>query len=727
MIAVFAMAEKNTAKKTRSILSYFGQSASKKAKTDTQLVSTDRPNTDSERPETSTDHEQSDLQAKNTSYEKRFQNKWLSDFPWLLYDSEKNSMTCSLCIKHKKHNSFTDINKNFRTSTLTRHADSSDHKAAVLADSMTGDLQRSVKHIFDEKESSVLSALKVVYWMAKEDISITKYDSLLNLLENLDCPNISGLKCGKSVSYSSDKSATELMEALAYVARKSVDICLEKSPFISLLCDESTDISVDKKLIIYARILDPDTYKPSTHFITNVRVKSATGKAIFDELNKLLKVKQIPISKVMGFGSDSAKVMTGTGNGVTGFMLRENPMLLNYHCIAHRLALVTFQAANEVPFLVDYQSVLTGMFYFFKHSANRTTRLTEIQTLLDDPKLKIKEVHEVRWLSVYLAVQTVYKCLDSLITFFSTDTDAKAKGYGKKLIQQDFIASTYMLMDVLPIVSELCLVFQKSDLDVSMVKVSADHCKMALVNLKSGQTHNTYMKQLQNDHYSLERGKVVYKKNHIVQGKNNIDSIQQKFIDALLVKIDSRFPEDDSNVMYAFAALAMRPISFCSHKDLQSWGDDKIETLVKQFGEQKKSKPLSEEPIKTAEPLIDPEATRKEWSLIKPLVINAGYPRDNMSILWSLITKHHKDQFPNLLTLAALGLTAPIHTSDCERGFSAQNQVKIALRSRLSPERVNDLVTIKLESDSLEKFNFGAALEHWRTVKQRKFFMLKNE
>ena len=277
------------------------------------------------------------------------------------------------------------------------------------------------------------------------------------------------------------------MEALAYVARKSVDICLEKSPFISLLCDESTDISVDKKLIIYARILDPDTYKPSTHFITNVRVKSATGKAIFDELGKLLKVKQIPISKVMGLGSDGAKVMTGTGNGVTGFMLRENPMLLNYHCIAHRLALVTSQAANEVPFLVDYQSILTGMFYFFKYSANRTTRLTEIQTLLDDPKLKIKEVHEVRWFSVYLAVQTVYKCLDSLITFFSTDTDAKAKGYGKKLIQQDFIASTYMLMDVLPIVSELCLVFQKSDLDVSMVKVSVDHCKMALVNLKSGQ------------------------------------------------------------------------------------------------------------------------------------------------------------------------------------------------------------------------------------------------
>ena len=80
------MLKKKLAKKNRSILSYFGQSVSKKAKTDTQPESTDRPNTDSECPETSTNHEQSDHQAKNMLYEKRFQNKWHSDFPRLLYD-----------------------------------------------------------------------------------------------------------------------------------------------------------------------------------------------------------------------------------------------------------------------------------------------------------------------------------------------------------------------------------------------------------------------------------------------------------------------------------------------------------------------------------------------------------------------------------------------------------------------------------------------------------------
>ena len=126
--------------------------------------------------------------------------------------------------------------------------------------------------------------------------------------------------------------------------------------------------------------------------------------------------------------------MTGTGVGLTGFMQRDNPMLLNYHCIAHPLALVTSQAANEVPYLTDYQNTLTGMFYFFKASGNRTTKLSEIQVLHDEPSLKIKEAHEVRWLSVFLAVQTIYKSLDSLITFSTQDKNAKSKGYNKKMV-----------------------------------------------------------------------------------------------------------------------------------------------------------------------------------------------------------------------------------------------------------------------------------------------------
>ena len=156
----------------------------------------------------------------------------------------------------------------------------------------------------------------------------------------------------------------------------------------------------------------------------------------------------------MVLGTDGARAMTGMCEGLTGYMTRDNPMLVNYHCIAHKLALITSQAADGVQFLVDYQSVLTGIFYYFKASAVRTHKLSDIQTLLDEPTLKVKEIHQVIWMSVFIAVQTIYKTLD-----FKQDKDAKGKGYQKKIIQHDFIATTFLLMDVLPVVSQLCLMF----------------------------------------------------------------------------------------------------------------------------------------------------------------------------------------------------------------------------------------------------------------------------
>ena len=359
------------------------------------------------------------------------------------------------------------------------------------------------------------------------------------------------------------------------------------------------------------------------------------------------------------------------------------------------------------------------MFYFFKASANRTGQLASVQTLLEEPNLKIKEAHEVRWLSVYLAVQTVYKCLDSLITYFTTDKDAKSKGFSKKLIQHDFIGTTYLLMDVLPVISELCLIFQKSDLDVAMVQVSIEHCKSSLEKLKAGEVpHDTYMEQLQNEHLTVESDKVYFKGTHLVQGKRNIDSIKQKFIDAILRKLDERFPANESNVMFSFGVLGLRPISFLSQKDLIDWGNDQIEILISHFGQTKTSAISG----KTADPVIDAETTRKEWGLVKPLVIKSGYPRDKMSTLWGLINTYHKDEFPNLIKLAALALTAPIHTSDSEHGFSAQNLTKTSVRNRRSSVRVDDLLTVKLEGGKLEEFDYDSAYEHWKNTKQRKIF-----
>lgn len=105
-----------------------------------------------------------------------------------------------------------------------------------------------------------------------------------------------------------------------------------------------------------------------------------------------------------------------------------------------------------------------------------------------------------------------------------------------------------------------------------------------------------------------------------------------------------------------------------SGEALENWGKEQIEIL--NTGQEKQHKHGD-----VAQPVINIEAVRKEWGLVKPLVVKCGYPRFKLSELWGLINCYHKDEFPNLLKLAALSVTAPIHTADCERGFSSQNKI----------------------------------------------------
>ena len=76
-------------------------------------------------------------------------------------------------------------------------------------------------------------------------------------------------------------------------------------------------------------------------------------------------------------------------------------------------------------------------------------------------------------MATYSAVASVFCTLDSLITYFHSEKEknAKAKGFLKKITQVNFIATTYLLMDVLKVTTRLCLEFQKKNVDICMAQV----------------------------------------------------------------------------------------------------------------------------------------------------------------------------------------------------------------------------------------------------------------
>ena len=47
-------------------------------------------------------------------------------------------------------------------------------------------------------------------------------------------------------------------------------------------------------------------------------------------------------------------------------MKHHNPHMNNVHCMAHKLALCTSQAAEKIQDLKQHQQILTDLFYYFK-------------------------------------------------------------------------------------------------------------------------------------------------------------------------------------------------------------------------------------------------------------------------------------------------------------------------------------------------------------------------
>lgn len=664
-------------------------------------------------------------ESKGSSKTKRnFQKGWLVTYPWLTYDKNKDLMFCKECLTIKAVNSMTQGSNNFRTSTLTRHLICDDHKRSQSVPKEKKNMDQAKKHAFSQEEKAVFVAMEAVYWLCQESLPMHKYPSLIAFLKHLNVPNIEHLQITEKINYSSETSAKDLLTAMSEVIDETITEKVQDAPAITLFTDESTDIVVNHKLAISIRIVDPITLNPSTHFLTDVQIRDATGAGIFASIREEFSKRNINISKVYGLGTDGASVMTGDKTGLTGQFKSQNPHIKNNHCSAHRVALISQQAAENIPAIHSFQETVTSIYYYFHKSPKRYDQLESIQKLLDDPVLKFKEVHSVRWLSFYKSVETIYKTLDSLLTYFdalSVDNDPRAKGLKKKIAQELFISITYGMMDWLKPIMILSLFFQKKNIDIGLVKVSVQECIDDLTKLRNNTVVGEHSENLGKD---LING--CFKVNHdVTRNAQHFESIRTKFLDQMIQGLNSRFPDMDT--MNQFAVFGMRPLSHMADdniEEINEWGNKQITTLS-DFYTQKQTYKKADGNVVESEPFLSckTETILREWKKCKTIVVCNKYSTCSISSLWGALANLQEEgglECPNILKLASLALTHPIHSCDVERAFSVQNLTLSALRNRLSPDVCDKLMRIKIEGGSMETFDFASALDKWSKSKHRK-------
>ena len=119
-----------------------------------------------------------------------------------------------------------------------------------------------------------------------------------------------------------------------------------------------------------------------------------------------------------------------------------------------------------------------------------------------------------------------------------------------------------------------------------------------------------------------------------------------------------------------------------------------------------------------ADPLVQKERMLRDFLPLKRVLAGSG----NTSFREScrLMITSLGEMFPDFKTLVEVALVIPVSSVATERGFSLQNNIKTAMRSRLSEEKVQNLMSIASASVPLETFDYAQAYTRFKSMRTKR-------
>ena len=144
----------------------------------------------------------------------------------------------------------------------------------------------------------------------------TKFEPMMKLLSFLCLPHLEVLNKGGNANYTSYRTVDELLTLLGGEVRQEVVSVVKASPCIGLICDETTDLSTSKALVIYAKVIVCGEVQ--TRFLALKELPfgysdaATVCKCILDTIEEC----GLDVGCVAAFCSDGVSTMTGKCNGV---------------------------------------------------------------------------------------------------------------------------------------------------------------------------------------------------------------------------------------------------------------------------------------------------------------------------------------------------------------------------------------------------------------------------
>ena len=308
---------------------------------------------------------------------------------------------------------------------------------------------------------------EVVYWLAKEELPNRKLSSVLEMIKK-----IAGVDLKRQFPYSSKGIERELFLTLAQVFKEKIKEKIGNGVY-GILTDEVTDISLTQQLVTFIQYYDSQSCTTTTSFLAISNTLKGNNVADAPQIKKVL-LEQLQsvgleVQTMRSFVSDGASFMTGARNRVAKLLKDENPLILSFHCLAHKLALACASSADTLDYIAHCELQLNQLWKLFENSAKHTAMYLKVQESTKNLTLnsagrkqvakKLKRACRRCWLSLDKSVEAVFTdfcaIIETLEQLKTEPTGSAADGLLKRMKKVKFIGTIYILHNVLPVLSQL--------------------------------------------------------------------------------------------------------------------------------------------------------------------------------------------------------------------------------------------------------------------------------
>ena len=302
--------------------------------------------------------------GKKSIKEHSFRAYWFDSWTWLHYNETKDNVLCHICAtafqKGKLKDSAADafVSKGFTnwkdaTVTLKKHQQTKCHKDAVdtiiTIPSTTKDVGELLyKEHAKEKEINRRMFIKIVTsikFLAKQGISLhgdgdKEYGNFIQLLRLRadDDPDLAAWLQRKQNKYTSHEIRNEILKTMALSILRNIASCLQQSPFLTLMMDETTDVSNTEQVVIVFRWVS-DLLQVHEEFIGVYQVSSIKAEVLASTPMDCLQRLNISVTKLRGQCYDGASTMSGAKSGVAQRIQDAEPRAAFTHCYGHAIRL----------------------------------------------------------------------------------------------------------------------------------------------------------------------------------------------------------------------------------------------------------------------------------------------------------------------------------------------------------------------------------------------------